>query len=96
MASKRIEDALALAPMSMHLQIGEVPELGEVCVRVAMNAAQPPAEPGFRAHLSYDVLEQLLEGELQPQQAFFGGKLRLEGNYAPALQLAMQLAQPAR
>ncbi|NOY94468.1 MAG: SCP2 sterol-binding domain-containing protein [Deltaproteobacteria bacterium] len=96
MASKRAEDLVAGQRIAMHVVIEDVPELGELTLRVGVGMDEPPAEPDFTATVSYDALEEMREKGQNAQQAFMAGKIRLAGNYAPALSLAMQLAQPAR
>jgi len=90
-ASKRFEDALAGQPMTCHLTLREVPELGDVQVRLGFNVTEPPSEPGFTTELSFADLESVQRGELTPQELFLGGKLKMEGDYSLALQIAMQL-----
>jgi len=96
MASKRAEDMLAAQRIAMHVVIEEVPDLGDTTVRVGIGMDEPPAEPDFTATVSYDALEEMRENGQNAQQAFMAGKIRVAGNYAPALSLAMQLAQPPR
>jgi hypothetical protein len=90
-ASKRFEDALAGQPMTCHLTLLGVPDLGDVKVRVGFNVTEPPVEPGFTTQLEYSDLESVQRGELTLQELFLGGKLKMEGDYALALQIAMQL-----
>ncbi len=90
-ASKRFEDALAGRPMTCHVTILEVPGLGDVRVRVGFNVPDLPAEPGFTTELRYPDLESVQKGELTMQELFLGGKLKMEGDYSLALQIAMQL-----
>ena len=90
-ASKRFEDALAGQPMTCHVTLRSVPDLGDVRVRVGFNVAEPPEAPGFTAELQYADLESVQRGELNVQELFLGGKLKMEGDYSLALQIAMQL-----
>jgi len=90
-ASKRFEDALAGRPLTCHVTIGDVPSLGDIQVRVGFNVPQVPAEPGFTTELSFSDLESVQRGELSMQELFLGGKLKMEGDYSLALQIAMQL-----
>jgi len=96
LASKRAETLLAGQTIAMHLVIEDVPELGDTTLRVGIGMEEPPAEPDFTATVTYDALEEMREKGQNAQQAFMAGKIRLAGNYAPALSLAMQLAQPPR
>ena len=90
-ASKRFEDALAGQPMTCHVTLLGVPELGDVRVRVGFNVAEPPSEPGFTTEVQYADLQSVQEGQLTVQELFLGGKLKMEGDYSLALQIAMQL-----
>ena len=90
-ASKRFEDALAGQPLTCHVTLRGVPELGDVKVRLGFNVAEPPVEPGFTTELEFSDLELVQRGELTAQDLFLGGKLKMEGDYSLALQIAMQL-----
>ena len=90
-ASKRFEDALAGQTMTCHVTLRGVPDLGDVMVRVGFNVTEPPSEPGFTTELDFGDLEAVQRGELTPQDLFLGGKLKMEGDYSLALQIAMQL-----
>jgi len=90
-ASKRFEDALAGQPLACHVTLRGVPELGDVKVRLGFNVAEPPVEPGFTTELEFSDLELVQRGELTAQDLFLGGKLKMEGDYSLALQIAMQL-----
>jgi putative sterol carrier protein len=68
-----------------------VPDLGDVLVRVGFNVSEPPSDPGFTTELAFEDLQAVRRGELTPQDLFLGGKLKMEGDYSLALQLAMQL-----
>ena len=92
-ASKRLQDALGQDSLEFHVIATDVPELDEVIVRVGLNAPKPPEEPKFTATINYDDLEAARDGELNVQQLFMGGKLRMAGDYSRALQLGMQLMQ---
>jgi hypothetical protein len=90
-ASKRFEEALAGQPMTCHVTLLGVPELGDVRVQLGFNVTEPPVEPGFTTELQYADLESVQRGELTVQELFLGGKLKMEGDYSLALQIAMQL-----
>jgi hypothetical protein len=90
-ASKRFEDALAGQPMTCHLTLRGVPDLGDVVVRIGFNVPEVPAEPGFTTELQFSDLEMVQRGELTVQELFLGGKLKMEGDYSLALQISMQL-----
>jgi len=90
-ASKRFEDALAGQPLTCHVTLRGVPELGDITVRLGFNVLEPPVEPGFTTELQFSDLELVQRGELTAQELFLGGKLKMEGDYSLALQIAMQL-----
>lgn len=90
-ASKRFDDALAGRPLTCHITVRGVPELGEIVVRVGFNVTAVPEEPGFTAEMQFSDLQSVQSGELTAQDLFMGGKLKLEGDYSLALQTAMQL-----
>ncbi|MGB5500764.1 MAG: SCP2 sterol-binding domain-containing protein [Polyangiales bacterium] len=90
-ASKRFEDALAGQPLTCHVTLRGVPELGDITVRLGFNVLEPPLEPGFTTELQFSELELVQRGELTAQELFLGGKLKMEGDYSLALQIAMQL-----
>jgi hypothetical protein len=90
-ASKRFEDALAGQPLTCHVTLRGVPDLGDVRVRIGFNVPEVPEEPGFTTELQFVDLESVQRGELTVQELFLGGKLKMEGDYSLALQLAMQL-----
>ena len=90
-ASKRFEDALGGQPMTCHVTLRGVPDLGDVRVSVGFNVQAPPDDPGFTTELQYADLESVQRGELTVQELFLGGKLKMEGDYSLALQIAMQL-----
>ncbi len=90
-ASKRFEDALAGQPMTCHVTLRGVPDLGDVRVRIGFNVQEPPDQPGFTTEMEYADLQSVQRGELTAQELFLGGKLKMEGDYSLALQIAMQL-----
>jgi putative sterol carrier protein len=90
-ASKRFEDALAGQTMTCHVTLRGVPDLGDVRVRLGFNVQEPPDQPGFTTEMEYADLQSVQRGELTAQELFLGGKLKMEGDYSLALQIAMQL-----
>ena len=90
-ASKRFEDLLASQPLTCEVTLAGVPDLGDVTVRVGFNVPELPPEPGFTAQLAYTDLQSAQRGETTTQELFMGGKLKMEGDYSLALQIAMQL-----
>lgn len=90
-ASKRLELALADRPVTCDVTIKGVPELGDVTVRVGLNVDGVPESPGFTAEVDYEDIQAAQEGKVTAQELFMGGKLRMEGDYSTALQVAMEL-----
>lgn len=90
-ASKRFEEALAGRPMTCAVTVSDVPDLGDIVVRVGFNVPELPAAPGFTTQLCFSDLESVQRGDLTMQELFLGGKLKMEGDYSLALQIAMQL-----
>lgn len=48
-----------------------------------------PENPTCTVHTTEEELLDIVEGEMAPQQAFMAGKIRFEGNMAPAMTLGM-------
>lgn len=92
-ASKRVEGVIEGKRLDFHVILEGVPELERVVVKVAVGAAEPPAAPGFTATVRYGDIEAARETGLDPTQFFMGGRVRFTGDYVPALQLGMQIAQ---
>lgn len=90
-ASKRLQDALGADSLEFHLVATDVPDLGNITIKVGLNAPEPPAEPKFTATIAFDDLEAARNGEINVQQLFLGGKLKMTGDYSRALQLGMSL-----
>jgi hypothetical protein len=91
--SRRAQDAVGDRTLAFDASITGVPELGDVSLRVGFGFPEPPDEPTFSVHLRYEDLEAVREGELGPQQLVTSGRMRFAGDYGPALQVAMQVAQ---
>jgi putative sterol carrier protein len=94
--SAELEKALAGRALTCHLVIADAPDLGDVTVKIGFNVAEPPASPQFTARLVYDDLEDLRAGDINAQQLFMGGKMRMTGDYSIAMQVGMQLAMRAQ
>lgn len=92
-ASKRAEAILEGQRLDFHVHVTGVPDLGDVTVRVGVGTAEPPETPRFTATVRYDDLEDARAQAMEPQQLLMGGRVRFAGDYVPALQLGMQLAQ---
>eukprot|EP00812_Abedinium_dasypus_P012605 NODE_6115_length_529_cov_33.710970.p1 GENE.NODE_6115_length_529_cov_33.710970~~NODE_6115_length_529_cov_33.710970.p1 ORF type:complete len:130 (-),score=36.77 NODE_6115_length_529_cov_33.710970:61-450(-) len=48
---------------------------------------EPPSKPGLKLTCEDDVLVQLATDELDPMQAFMGGKIKMEGDPMSAMKL---------
>ncbi len=92
LGSKRAEQQLAGQSLLFHVLIKEVPDLGDVRIRVALNGSEAPTTPKFTAALKFDDLERVRDGELAPAQLVTGGKIKWSGDYAKAMSLAIQMA----
>ena len=90
-ASKRLQDALGDNALEFHVVATGVPDLGDVPIKIGLNAPEPPADPRFTATIAYDDLEAMQNGETNLQALFMGGKLRMSGDYSQALQIGMQI-----
>ncbi len=90
-ASQRLETALADRPISCDVTVTGVPDLGDVTVRVGLNVGGIPDSPGFTAAVEFADIEAVQQGASTVQELFMGGKLRMEGDYSTALQVAMEL-----
>lgn len=90
-ASKRLQDALGDDSLEFHLVATDVPDLGDITIKVGLNAPEPPTEPKFTATIAFPDLEAARNGEINVQQLFLGGKLKMTGDYSRALQLGMSL-----
>lgn len=94
--SRRLQDTLRSETQSFVLSIKETPDFERVEVRVALGLRDFPDKPRFTVEVKHADLERVERGELTAQQFFMGGKLKFGGDYARALQIAMQLAQPRK
>ncbi|MFW6067746.1 MAG: hypothetical protein ACOC97_05355 [Myxococcota bacterium] len=92
-ASRRAEAVLEGQRLDFHVVVEGVPELDRVVAKVAVGAPEPPETPRFTATVRYDDLEDAGDRGVDPQQFLMGGRIRFAGDYVPALQLGMQLAQ---
>ena len=75
------------------LQILGAPQVGDACVRVSLGRGDHPPAPEFSLALDYAALEEARELGIGPHQLFLSGKIRIDGDAAKAMMLAMTLAQ---
>jgi hypothetical protein len=92
-ASQRAAAILEGQRLDFHVHLAGAPEVGDLIIRVGVGTADPPETPRFTATVRYEDLEDAREQGLAPQQLLMGGRIRFAGDYVPALQLGMQLAQ---
>lgn len=92
-ASSRAEKVIEGQRLDFHIVLEGVPDVDRVAIRVSVGSDEPPETPRFTATVSYDDLEDARERKVDPTQFLMGGRVRFAGDYVPALQLGMQLAQ---
>jgi hypothetical protein len=91
--SARAERLLEGQKLEFHVLLRDVPEHDDdIVIKVGIGTDTPPAKPQFTAAISYDDIEDLRDGELNPQQLI--GRLRLNGDASRAMALGMMLMQP--
>jgi hypothetical protein len=92
-ASKTAREALAKVSFSFAVEVPNVPVIGTLRARVGFGRPALAARPEFSLKVDADELEDAHEQGLGPHQLFLAGKIRIEGDTAKAMQLAMVLAQ---
>jgi hypothetical protein len=92
-ASKTARDALAKVSFSFAVEVPNVPVIGTLRARVGFGRPVLAARPEFSLQVDADELEDAREQGLGPHQLFLAGKIKIEGDAAKAMQLAMVLAQ---
>ncbi len=55
---------------------------------------EPAAEPATTITVEMAAYRQLQSGELNPQDAFLGGEIQVEGDMQAAMQLALTMMGP--
>jgi hypothetical protein len=89
--SRRLDDALGADSLSFHLLLEDAADFGTVPVRVGLGRAEAPSDPDFTITVRWDDLVEMRTSGATLQQLFLAGKVKLGGDYARAMQLAMQL-----
>jgi hypothetical protein len=89
--SKRLEDLLAERSITFNLIVNGVPDLGQVNAVIGFNVSEVPANPSFSAEVAFSDLQLAQEGQTNLQELFMGGKLKMQGDYSTALQIAVQM-----
>lgn len=92
-ASQSARDALATDSFCFSIEVLRVPVVGTLRARVGFGRPLLAAKPEFSLTVDADELEDAREQGLGPHQLFLAGKIRIDGDAAKAMQLAMVLAQ---
>lgn len=67
---------------------------GGFCLRAHFGGGPPAAEPDCDLILDREIYAQLRAGEIDPQDAFMGGKIEINGDMQVAMQLALAVLSP--
>jgi hypothetical protein len=92
-ASATAREALATVSFCFSIEVLRVPVVGTLRVRVGFGRPVLAARPEFALTVDADELEDAREQGLGPHQLFLAGKVKIDGDAAKAMQLAMVLAQ---
>jgi len=92
-ASATAREALARVSFCFAIEVPNVPVIGTLRARVGFGRPVLAARPEFSLAVDADELEDAREQGLGPHQLFLAGKIKIEGDAAKAMQLAMVLAQ---
>lgn len=92
-ASRTAREALAQSSFCFSLEVLHVPVVGTLRVRIGFGHPVLAAKPEFALTVDADELEDAREQGLGPHQLFLAGKIKVDGDAARAMQLAMVLAQ---
>jgi hypothetical protein len=95
MGSAQARALFGAARVAFEVTVTHVPVLGTSKVRLAFGRSDFPARPDFSVQVEYDELEDARERGTPPHQIFLAGKMRVDGDAAQAMRLAMTLAQLA-
>jgi hypothetical protein len=93
MGSQKARTSFAAARTAFDVTVLHVPVLGTSAVRLAFGRTDIPARPDFSVQVEYDELEDARERGTPPHQIFLAGKMKVDGDAAAAMRLAMALAQ---
>ena len=84
-------DSLAAAPGTFRFSlVGE----GGFDLIAHFGEGEPAAEPATTITVEMAAYRQLQSGELNPQDAFLGGEIQVEGDMQAAMQLALTMMAP--
>lgn len=92
-ASSAARTTLDSSSFGFELEVLRVPVVGTMRVRIGFGRPVLSARPEFSLSIESDELEDAREQGIGPQQLFLAGKIRVDGDVARAMQLAMVLAQ---
>ena len=95
MGSERARTLLSSGGCAFDVSALNVPVLGTTTFRLAFGKTRLPEQPDFHVSVEYDELEDAREQGTPPHQIFLAGKMRVDGDAAQAMRLAMLLAQLA-
>jgi hypothetical protein len=95
MGSTKAQALFSAARVAFDVTISNVPVIGTTKLRLAFGRTDIPQRPDFSVHVEYDELEDARERGTAPHQIFLAGKMRVDGDAAQAMRLAMTLAQLA-
>jgi hypothetical protein len=84
---------LAGTSYAFDIEVTRVPVIGDVRATISLGRPSLPASAEFRLTVDYDELADAREQRLPPQQLFLAGNVRIDGDVAKAMMLAMTLAQ---
>lgn len=93
MGSQKARSLFSAARAAFDVSVLHVPVLGTSTVRLAFGRTDIPAHPDFSVEVEHDELEDALERGTPPHQIFLAGKMKVDGDAAAAMRLAMTLAQ---
>jgi hypothetical protein len=93
MGSDKARALFSAARFAFDVTVLHVPVLGTTTVRLALGRIDLPARPDFSVQVEYDELEDARERGTPPHQVFLAGKMKVDGDAAQAMRLAMTLAQ---
>ena len=95
MGSQKARTLFSASRAAFDVTVLHVPVLGTTTVRLALGRTDLPARPDFSVQVEYDELEDARERGTPPHQVFLAGKMKVDGDAAAAMRLAMTLAQLA-
>ncbi len=93
MGSQKARTLFSAARFAFDVTVLNVPVLGTSAVRLAFGRTDIPARPDFSVQVEFDELEDAREKGTPPHQLFLAGKMKVDGDAAAAMRLAMTLAQ---